>query len=90
MRLRGSLHAFGSQEIGQPREQHLPFLGGVGRRTHDLCCERKSRHREVLRPHFGVAAAEVNGRGCSLFQRVAYVVPRFSLGTGSDVRFGAR
>jgi hypothetical protein len=28
------------------------------------------------------AAAEVT-TGCSLFQRVAYVVPRFSLGTGS-------
>ena len=50
MRPRRSLHAFGSQEIGQLREEHLPCLGGVGRRTHDLCCERKSRHREVLRP----------------------------------------
>ena len=54
MRPRRSPHAFGSQEIGQLREEHLPFLGGVGRRTHDLCCERKRRHREALRPHFGV------------------------------------
>src|ERR1700730_17854421 len=51
---RRSLHAFGSQEIGQPREEHLPCLGGVGRRTHDLCCKRKSRHREALRAHLGV------------------------------------
>jgi len=54
MRPRRSLHAFGSQEIGQPREEHLPCLGGVGRRTHDLCCKRKSRHREALRAHLGV------------------------------------
>jgi hypothetical protein len=77
-----SLHAFGSQKVGQPREEHLPFLGGVGRRTHDLCCERKSRHTQVLRSHFGVAAAELR-QGCSPLQRVAYVVPRFSLGTGN-------
>jgi hypothetical protein len=54
MRPRRSLHASGSKEIGQPCEEYLPCLGGVGRRTHDLCCERKSRHREVLRPHLGV------------------------------------
>ena len=53
MRPRRSLHAFGSQEIGQRREEHLRFLGCVGRRTHDLCCERKSRHRNTLRPHLG-------------------------------------
>jgi hypothetical protein len=53
MRPRRSLHAFDSQEICQQREEHLPCLGGVGRRTHDLCRERKRRHREALRPHFG-------------------------------------
>jgi hypothetical protein len=52
MRPRRSLHAFDSQEIGQQREEHLPCLGGFGRRTLDLCCERKRRHREALRPHF--------------------------------------
>ena len=60
MRPRRSLHAFGSQKIGQQEEEYLPCLGGVGRRTHDLCCERKvccerkGRHREALRPHLGV------------------------------------
>jgi hypothetical protein len=47
MRTRHSLHAFGSQEIGQQREEHLPCLGGVGRQTNDLCCERNGRHRNV-------------------------------------------
>jgi hypothetical protein len=54
IRPRRSPHAFDSQEIGLQREEHLPCLGGVGRQTHDLCCERKRRHREALRHHFGV------------------------------------
>jgi hypothetical protein len=80
MRLRRSLNAFGAQEIGQLRKEHLPFLGGVGRRTHDLYCERKSPHREVLRPH-GVAATELMAE-VFVFQRVGLWCPRFSLGTG--------
>jgi hypothetical protein len=56
MRPRRSLHAYGSQKIGQQEEEYLPCLGGVGRRTHDLCCERKSCHREALRPNFGVGS----------------------------------
>jgi hypothetical protein len=61
---RRSLHAFGSQEIGQSREEHLPFLGGVGRRTHDLCCERKSRYRDILRPHLGLDGLGTFFQGC--------------------------
>jgi hypothetical protein len=57
-RPRRSLHASGSKETGQQCEEYLPCLGGVGRRTHDLCCERKSRHREVLRATSVCAAWE--------------------------------
>jgi hypothetical protein len=69
---RRSLHAFGSKEIGQQREGYLPCLGGVGRPTHDLYCERKSRHREVLRPHFGV-----RGPG-TFFPRMPFLQPAFA------------
>ena len=46
----GSLHAFNSPEIGQPSEEYLPRLGGVGRPTHPVCRERESGLREALRP----------------------------------------
>jgi hypothetical protein len=34
--------------------KHLNGQTVPDRRTHDLCCERKGRHREALRPHFSV------------------------------------